>query len=520
MQIRFFEKSGVVNPEISYYVPLKVVNTDNLDVKTMVDTGRFFSIFAPRQSGKTTFFEMFCHGLEQDNTYIAILLSFQDLKNLNTKQFYNSIEKELYNQLIKRLKEIHCDKLEIVDNLLKSYRLIDHLTFKSLFIKLNDIIEYKKIVIIIDEFDGIPVGELENFLCTLRDLYQKYKKVKQKALYSVGLVGIRNITKLVVGGVSPFNIADKVKIPPFNPENVRDLYAQYTEETNQSFLEEAVRRVYDETKGQPWLVNRIGTILTVNVKPETVEPVTSEDVEKAIKILLREHNNHFDNLVEKAKQYKEVFIEVVFNGIRYKPDDEVQSFLELHGLIKEHGGNAIVSNNIYKQRFINMFFDEVEEAVEPYNNRYYNRDGFLNMELVLSDFEKYIARIGVGAFYEKGRPYEKTGQFLLTAWLYQFISGSDGDLRYECPTGLGRMDILLTFKGRKYILETKIKRYKGILDEAVAQLKDKYLKTERVNEGYVIVFDPETQAGELCVPKRTEISKCRQIISFNIGIGK
>ena len=57
-------------------------------------------------------------------------------------------------------------------------------------------------------------------------------------------------------------------------------------------------------------------------------------------------------------------------------------------------------------------------------------------------------------------------------------------------------------------------------DEAVAQLKDKYLKTEMVDEGYVIVFDPETQAGELCVPKRTEISKCRQIISFNIGIGK
>jgi len=53
----------------------------------------------------------------------------------------------------------------------------------------------------------------------------------------VGLVGIRNITKLIVGGVSPFNIADQVKLPPFSLKNVRDLYAQNSEETNQPFTE-------------------------------------------------------------------------------------------------------------------------------------------------------------------------------------------------------------------------------------------------------------------------------------------
>ncbi|ODS33731.1 MAG: Archaeal ATPase [Candidatus Scalindua rubra] len=518
--IRFFEKSGVVNPEVSYYVPLKVVNTDNLDVKTMVDMGRYFSIFAPRQSGKTTSFRRFCESLEQNNIYITILLSFQDCKSLDVKQFYNSIETELYAQLIKRLKDVYCDKLEIVNKFLESQRLTDHLAFKSLFIRLNEIIESKKIVIFIDEFDGIPSSELENFLCTLRELYQRYKEIKQKALYSVGLVGIRNITKLVVGGVSPFKIADRVNLPRFSLKNVEDLYAQYTEETNQPFTEEAVQKVYEETRGQPWLVNRLGTILTVNVKPETLEPIIEDDVEKAVKILLKEQNNHFDNLIEKAKQYKERFVEIVFNGVEYDPDEEEQNLLELHGLISEDNDKAIVANNIYKKRFVKMFFREVSSHVDLTGKRYYLEDGFLNMELVLSEFEKYIARIGVRAFYEKGRTYEKTGQFLLTAWLYQFIAGTDGDLRYECPTGLGRMDILLTFKGRKYIIETKIKRYKGILDEAVAQLRDKYLKAERVAEGYVIVFDPDTQAGELCVPKSIQISESRQIISFNIGIGK
>ena len=61
---RTFEKSGTVNPEVSYYVPLEnVVNSDKQDIQTMIDRGRYFSIFAPRQSGKTTFFKETCrHG--------------------------------------------------------------------------------------------------------------------------------------------------------------------------------------------------------------------------------------------------------------------------------------------------------------------------------------------------------------------------------------------------------------------------------------------------------------------------
>jgi hypothetical protein len=56
-----------------------------------------------------------------------------------------------------------------------------------------------------------------------------------------------------------------VELPPFSLKNIRDIYALYTEETNQPFTEAAVRKVYQETEGQPWLVNRLGTILTVDV---------------------------------------------------------------------------------------------------------------------------------------------------------------------------------------------------------------------------------------------------------------
>ncbi len=112
---RYFEKSGVVDPKASYYVPLEnVTNMDNQDIKTMVDLGRYFSIFAPRRSGKTTFFKEFCRRLEKDRAYVPILLSFQDYKSLQTQRFYNLIQKSIYMQLIDRLTLVACPRLDVI----------------------------------------------------------------------------------------------------------------------------------------------------------------------------------------------------------------------------------------------------------------------------------------------------------------------------------------------------------------------------------------------------------------------
>ena len=519
---RYFEKSGVVDPKASYYVPLEnVTNMDNQDLKTMVDLGRYFSIFAPRQSGKTTFFEGFCSELEKDPAYISILLSFQDYKGLDRSKFYSLIQEGISEQLLQRLAEVRCDSLDAVRTLLSTQNITDHISFRKLFQALNRTIKAKKIVIFIDEFDGIPLHELENFLTTLRELYQKYKKRTDKALYSVGLVGIRNITKLIVGGVSPFNIADQVSFPPFSLKNVHNLYGQYTDETNQPFIEGAVEKVFEETAGQPWLVNRLGTILTVNVHPDTTAPITKEDVEKAIKFLLKERNSHFDNLLEKAKRHKETFVEIVFDGVDYNPDDEDQSWLEQYGLIKEENEKARVANPIYKRRFLKAFFQESDASADISYKGYYMADGFLDMAAIISDFEEYIIRIGVNAFYAKKKPYEKTGQFLLTAWLYQFVEGGKGELRYEMPTGLGRMDILLTYRGRKYIIETKINRtnINATIERAVEQICGKYLLTEKAMEGYVVVFDVKTKVGEVRTPQKRQVEG-KEVLILEVGIGR
>ncbi|MDQ1350844.1 MAG: hypothetical protein QG657_1146 [Acidobacteriota bacterium] len=520
---RFFENSGTVNPEAAYYVHLEnITNNHGHDIKTMVDLGRYFSIFAPRQSGKTSFLKETCRQLHRDPTYVAVLLSFQEFKSLDKARFYAQIEKYLYAQLIDRLMQVNCEKIEPVREFLSNHHLADHMDFKELFEGLNRILLFKKIVIFIDEFDGILLSELENFLNALRGLYLDYKDVKQKALYSVGLIGIRNITKLVVGGVSPFNIADQVVLPPFSLKNVRDLYNQYTEETNHPFTEEAVKKVHEESGGQTWLVNRLGTILTVNIKPNTVVPIDENDVEKAIRLLLKEKNAHFDNLYEKAKLYKETFVEIVFDNVEYRAYNEEQSWLEQYGLIKESDGKAVVANNIYKAIHIKAFFDEAQASRAIKIQGYTLPGDRLDMERILVEFSRYIAQIGVRAFYEKDKPYEKTGQFLLTAWLFQFVKDGEGELRYEVPSGLGRMDILLTYKGKRYIIETKVNRYDElnvILEEGITQVSGKYLPSESVAEGYLVVFDTRKPVGAVCKPEYYRVGD-RKVTGFIIAIGR
>jgi len=75
-------------------------------------------------------------------------------------------------------------------------------------------------------------------------------------------------------------------------------------------------------------------------------------------------------------------------------------------------------------------------------------------------------------------------------------------LYYESRTGLGIMDIMLVCKKTKYIIETKINRYPGTAEETLEQLSEKYLLPQKVDQGCIVLFDPEARAGELCTPQK------------------
>ena len=101
------------------------------------------------------------------------------------------------------------------------------------------------------------------------------------------------------------------------------------------------------------------------------------------------------------------------------------------------------------------------------------------------------------------------------------MEAGKGELRYEMPTGLGRKDILLTYRGRKQIIETKISRsnINKTIDRAVEQVCGKYLLAEKVEEGYVVVFDVKTKVGEVRTPQK-RLFEGKEVLIFEIGIGR
>ena len=60
----------------------------------------------------------------------------------------------------------------------------------------------------------------------------------------------------IITGGSAFNIkAASLRLGDFSPTEVLALLGQHTRETGQVFTAEAQDSIWDQTQGQPWLVN-------------------------------------------------------------------------------------------------------------------------------------------------------------------------------------------------------------------------------------------------------------------------
>ncbi|MEN8216413.1 MAG: NERD domain-containing protein [Pseudomonadota bacterium] len=111
-------------------------------------------------------------------------------------------------------------------------------------------------------------------------------------------------------------------------------------------------------------------------------------------------------------------------------------------------------------------------------------------------------------------PQEFVGQYLLFAYLDQFVRQVGGFMYVEVNSGRGRIDLIILHKEEKYIVETKIWEGKSLYKTGKHQLV-KYLKLEEVNEGYYVVFDHRQKPQPLF---ETEIIDGKSIVSYCIAV--
>ena len=85
--MRHFGTHGPVNKKENYVV---LREKEHNDFIKRIKLGRYIVLFAPRQTGKTTFFQEAINTLTAEGTdYFPIHLNFQICKNLSTAEFYD-----------------------------------------------------------------------------------------------------------------------------------------------------------------------------------------------------------------------------------------------------------------------------------------------------------------------------------------------------------------------------------------------------------------------------------------------
>ena len=168
------------------------------------------------------------------------------------------------------------------------------------FEQLGNLLNNQRLVIVIDAFDTISPKALRGFLHTLRKIYLSGR---ERCPYSIGIVGVKNITQLNYDrSISPFNIQDEFRLSNFSLEQVQELLSQYTEEVGQPFESEVISSIHKQTAGQPVLVNRFAQILTEEMNITKTEPITMEHFSEAYLKLLRERNTNIDHLITNIRR--------------------------------------------------------------------------------------------------------------------------------------------------------------------------------------------------------------------------
>jgi hypothetical protein len=470
--VRVFNTSGPCDPAKHYTVMREALITQGV---ALVDQGRYFTIFAPRQAGKTTYFRLLFRQLAAVG-YLPVAISFESLKTIARQKFYATVDYLLHRRLNEQGIQI-------------DFHIEDQVDFQRFFDQLRE--QTPKVVLVIDEFEDIPDSVLSELMHAFRALYQEKP---HHALHALSLVGVSTLAELVVSSASPFNVVDELRIPYFTFAETQELIQQYVQEVGQSFDLEVIQAIYENTHGQPGLVCALCNYLVTVMVTDRQQPVTMAAFYPTLKHFLTERfDKNIINIVQKAREKSAFMLRLLFNEtpIAFNVNTPDIAYLYANGVVDNVDGNVDISVPLYSKSLITAFRPPINGESEHYVTvqdtfQEYVVDGKLNLPAILAKYRDYVTRRGFRAFDTKHLK-EGAWHYSLDGFINFFIEQLGGDTLIETPSGRGRTDILILYRGQKSIVETKIFVTQTRLQEGKEQLAD-YLKTEKTDEGYYVVF--------------------------------
>ena len=499
---RFFNTAGPCKLDIHYTIaPMQRLPS----VRGLVEQQKYFILHAPRQTGKTTTMISFVQAINSEGKYLAVYANVEPAQAVRDDVV---LANDVFVSAVAGNARFFLDKefwpSEETLNMEPSAE-----QFKK-FLQRWCTELTKPLVLFIDEADSL-IGD--SLLSLLRQLRSGYALRPTAFPHAVALIGLRDIRdyriysenekRFIIGG-SAFNIKDKsLTMGNFTRQEVRELFAQHTAETGQQFAEETLDLVFEQTQGQPWLVNALGREMCFDEdKVSDKAIITPADVYRAVEILILRRDTHLDHLGNKLSEPRVARVigrilagDTAFEQPDETYDDDVRYLKDL-GLVRRTQEGLAIANPIYREVVPRQLTWAQQEMWASRPEWYVGADGRLNIEAVLERFLEFYRENG--EMLTRRKTYTESAHHLtFMAWLQRIVNGG-GYIRREYAAGLGFIDLVVEFGPDKFVFELKTDRnYKQ--EKALPQIAE-YAHRMSMSECYLMVFrremtDPE-QVGQ------------------------
>jgi hypothetical protein len=460
----------------------------------------YWVLHAPRQTGKTTFLQSWMQKINSGDDAIACYLTVERCQGIAEPD-----------------RAMPAINDAIRDAAQKTGLPIPSTADESPLSSLNDILSNwselvapKPLIVLFDEVDVLQGKVMISFLRQLRGGFAS--RGIGKFPVSIALVGMRDLKDYITqskGSIapnpgSPFNVkADSAVLINFNREDVAHLFAQRTAENGQQITREALDYVYEQSKGQPWIVNSLFKRATLRILDEdSTETVTIEHIRKALQQMIMARETHLDALAYRMEDPNVRY--VMESLIIGEPNPLLANSEAFHicldlGLVTTDGGTPAVANPIYREVIARQLTYSLQLAIPAPEWQWQKPDGTLDMDGLLKEFQAFW-QTNSESWDEMMNYTEAFPHLLLMAFL-QRVTNREGRIEREYAAGRGRMDLAVEYNGGWDIIEVKLLRKEKTFDEVkeegirqTLRYKETFSpffrpKDNRSVNAYLVIFD-------------------------------
>ncbi len=505
--MRFFNTTGPCNPTDHYMLPA-TERLEAFDLDRLLAQKSYFVLHAPRQTGKTTAMLELARQLTAAGEYVGVLVSmevgagFPDDIGAAEQAILGDWRRTIRFQLPK-----NHHPLIWQPDAPAGQRINEFLSEWALQTPLP-------IVIFIDEIDALQDQVL---ISVLRQLRTGFNQRPTAFPSSAALIGLRDVRdyKVKSGGSphlntpSPFNISVRsFTLRNFTADEVRTLLGQHATETGQAFTDSAVRRIFELTQGQPWLVNALAKVCVEELVEDVTIAVDLEQVGAAKEILIQRRQTHLHQLADKLREerVRNVIEPMLAGGVLDNVSaDDLDYVMDLGLAKQETGGRLTIANPIYREVIPRVLANTTQASLPAIYPTWLDPDGRLNPHQLLDAFLAFWRQHGQPLL--RSAPYHEIApHIVLMAFLHRVVNGN-GRIEREYAIGSRRMDLCLFYGDIQLAMELKVWR-DGDADpitRGLGQL-DSYLDGLGLATGWLVIFDQRSGQPDISQRTSTEVA--------------